>query len=358
MRHVVEMFRDDLDRAGHPSEMLSDFQQPGGGNGQGIGFRRRAAYAVDLHLVGPDAFRQAGDGVHGGVIVAYAAEQHDFEPDLPIEGTAEGDQPFDDAIEIKGRGGAVHLVEQRGVASVQRGDHHIGGGEVGADFRHPQQGAVGEHHHRNVRHGLDAPDDVAEPGVQRGFAGSGETDVFGLVPVFELAAHFVKDIRGGDIFLALDGVVRSPSELAIHAVERTAFEGQGVHAERTAQTPGRNRAVHMFEASVHVLSFSRGIARVRCHAPEMPRRSGFAFVRAAFDGFESPLAHARVGGDGFPCLGIIPGKGIFPVPALGRQHEAFQKRGPRFRSFGELRLQGPDMLGIDVVGDLFIGMAP
>ena len=26
MRHVVEMFRDDLDRAGHPSEMLSDFQ--------------------------------------------------------------------------------------------------------------------------------------------------------------------------------------------------------------------------------------------------------------------------------------------------------------------------------------------
>lgn len=190
------------------------------------------------------------------------------------------------------------------------------------------------------------------------FAGSGETDVFGLVPVFELAAHFVKDIRGGDIFLALDGVVRSPSELAIHAVERTAFEGQGVHAERTAQTPGRNRAVHMFEASVHVLSFSRGIARVRCHAPEMARSSGFAFVRGAFDGFESPLAHTRVGGDGFPCLGIIPGKGIFPVPALGRQHEAFQKRGPRFRSFGELRLQGPDMLGIDVVGDLFIGMAP
>ena len=90
----------------------------------------------------------------------------------------------------------------------------------------------------------------------------------------------------------------------------------------------------------------------------MARSSGFAFVRGAFDGFESPLAHTRVGGDGFPCLGIIPGKGIFPVPALGRQHEAFQKRGPRFRSFGELRLQGPDMLGIDVVGDLFIGMAP
>lgn len=42
MRHVIEMFRDDLDRAGHPSEMLLDFQKPGGGERQGIGFRRRA----------------------------------------------------------------------------------------------------------------------------------------------------------------------------------------------------------------------------------------------------------------------------------------------------------------------------
>ena len=105
--------------------MLSDFQQPGGGNGQGIGFRRRRHTLLICTLSGRMRFRQAGDGVHGGVIVAYAAEQHDFEPDLPVEGTRGRRSALRRSIEIKGtRRGRFTLSSNAASPPSNRGSPH------------------------------------------------------------------------------------------------------------------------------------------------------------------------------------------------------------------------------------------
>jgi len=150
------------DRLCRRVECLRDRRQTLGGHGTRVVLNGRTRHGVQLHAIGPDhrhALAQAGKRRLGR---GEGSHDKHLQPQATRVFAAEGDQACEHPVEGDRFVRPVHEAKQRLVAGIERRYDQVRSRQLPPDLPVPEQRAVREHSDRNMRHRLDALDQLID----------------------------------------------------------------------------------------------------------------------------------------------------------------------------------------------------